>query len=126
MSFKIKFIEDRFGFVSLEPSEKLPTWVHLDAPMFFILRTPSEISVLCPLRFIPKDITYYGPLVGFYIDEILEFSQVGILSSVLEPLKKGGISILAFSSYSTDYIFVREELKHKTFEIIKRYFEVID
>lgn len=39
----------------------------------------------------------------------LDFSLVGILASVVEPLAEAGISIFAVSTFDTDYVLVKEE-----------------
>lgn len=45
---------------------------------------------------------------AFYIDEILDFSQSGILFEILRPLKEECISVLVISAYEIDYIFVNK------------------
>jgi hypothetical protein len=37
------------------------------------------------------------------------FTLTGVLSSVLEPLAKAGISIFAISTFDTDYVMVKSE-----------------
>lgn len=39
---------------------------------------------------------------------ILEFSEVGIISSLAGPLTETGISIFVVSTFETDYLMVRE------------------
>ena len=50
-----------------------------------------------------------GPLVAFEIAGPLDFSTVGVLSGLLEPLAKQGISILALSTYDTDWILIEAQ-----------------
>jgi hypothetical protein len=38
----------------------------------------------------------------------LEFTQVGILASLTQPLAEAGVSIFALSTYDTDYLLVKE------------------
>lgn len=45
---------------------------------------------------------------AFYIDEILDFSQSGILFEILRPFKEECISVLVISAYEIDYIFVNK------------------
>jgi hypothetical protein len=35
-------------------------------------------------------------------------SQIGVLSSIAEPLARNGVGLLAISTYDTDWILVRE------------------
>ncbi len=54
-----------------------------------------------------------------------DFSQVGVLASVLDPLAEAGISIFAVSTYDTDYVLVKasnleqalDALRHAGLEI---------
>ena len=77
--------------------------------------TDSETSVV-----IPEDITGFPSLpagIGrmergfrvFRFAGVLDFSLVGVLSSVLLPLSACGISVFTVSTFDTDYILVRAE-----------------
>jgi hypothetical protein len=44
---------------------------------------------------------------AFTVEGKLEFSAVGVLSAILNPLAKAGISILSISTFDTDYVLVR-------------------
>jgi hypothetical protein len=50
----------------------------------------------------------------------LDFSAVGILNSITQPLAKNGISILAVSTYETDNFLVREEQLGETLKILSK------
>jgi hypothetical protein len=39
----------------------------------------------------------------------LDFSLVGVLSSLLGPLADAGVSVFAVSTFDTDYLLVREK-----------------
>jgi hypothetical protein len=43
------------------------------------------------------------------VEGSLDFSEVGVLASVAEPLAQAGISILTIGTYRTDYILIREQ-----------------
>lgn len=45
---------------------------------------------------------------AFFIDEIFDFTQSGILFNILKPLKEQFISVLVISAYERDYIFVNQ------------------
>lgn len=46
--------------------------------------------------------------LGFKVDANISFDVSGVLLSFLSPLKNADISVLAVSSFDTDYIFVRD------------------
>ncbi len=75
-------------------------------PLASITHTDSETSIVCAYDAVPEGVVAQGPLVGFEIAGPLDFTTVGVLSGLLEPLAKQGISILALSTYDTDWILV--------------------
>jgi uncharacterized protein len=84
-----------------------PRWA-TGAPLVSITRTEHETSVICPTSAIPEDVPgpVKSPLVGVYVDEPLDFSQVGILVGLLMPLADAGIPVLTVSTYDTDWVLI--------------------
>jgi hypothetical protein len=42
------------------------------------------------------------------VEGSLEFDQVGVLASLVEPLAQAGVSVFAISTFSTDYLLVKQ------------------
>ena len=61
-----------------------------------------------------------GPLTAFEIAGPLDFSTVGVLAGLLDPLAKQGISILAMSTFDTDWILVDARHADEAMAIWKR------
>ena len=59
-------------------------------------------------------------LVNWNIQEILDFSLIGILSRISGILAKESISVFAVSTFNTDYIFVKNRNYEKAMEILKQ------
>jgi len=96
------------GFARLPAGEE-PSWDWRTGPLASITYTDSETSVVCAFESVPSGTKVQGPLVAFEIAGPLDFSTVGVLSGLLEPLAKQGISILALSTYDTDWILIGSE-----------------
>lgn len=76
----------------------------------FMSKTDEEISIICDKKLMPKDtIECDYDWKCFKIQGQLDFSLIGILSSILKILADNNISILAVSTYNTDYIFVKKQ-----------------
>jgi hypothetical protein len=88
------------------PTGKEPTWDWRTGPLSSITYTDSETSIVCAFEAVPADVRTQGPLTAYEIAGPLDFSMVGVLSSLLEPLAKQRISILALSTFDTDWILV--------------------
>jgi hypothetical protein len=96
------------AFVRL-PAGEDPDWDWRTGPLSSVTYTDSETSVVCAFGSVPNGARLRGPLVAFEIAGPLDFSTVGVLSGLLEPLARQGISILALSTYDTDWILVGAE-----------------
>lgn len=58
-------------------------------------------------KVIPHAFSTESEWIAFCIDGVLEFSLAGLLNSILSPLARADIGVLVYSSYDTDYIFVK-------------------
>jgi uncharacterized protein len=93
--------------VRLAPGAADPTWA-VGGPLVSITKTQHETSVICPTSSVPEEVPgpVQSPLVGVYVDEELDFSQVGILVGLLKPLADAGIPVLTVSTYDTDWVLI--------------------
>ena len=73
------------GFARL-PSGEEPDWDWRTGPLASITYTDSETSIVCAFDAIPAGTKAQGPLVAFEIAGPLDFSTVGVLSGLLDPL----------------------------------------
>lgn len=77
---------------------------------FFIGRTQDELSLVCPTENAPANtVEREDGWRGFFIQGVLDFSLIGILSKISGVLADAGIGIFAVSTYNTDYILVKAE-----------------
>lgn len=56
-----------------------------------------------------EDADVLGPLRAWSLPGPLPSDAVGVLADVLEPLRRAGISILAYSTHGTDWILVARD-----------------
>ncbi len=79
----------------------------LHAPWAFLARTPDEVSLLLPEGVpAPQGSRSHGPLAGLRVEGPLAFDLVGVLAALSRVLAAAGISVLAWATYDTDYLFV--------------------
>ena len=72
----------------------------------FIGKTEDENSLVCFTRDVPQNVIKRDDgWKVFRIQEILDFSLIGILSRISGILAKESISVFAVSTFNTDYIF---------------------
>ena len=86
----------------------------------FIGKTEDENSLVCFTRDVPQNVIKRDDgWKVFRIQEILDFSLIGILSRISGILAKESISVFAVSTFNTDYIFVKNRNYEKAMEILK-------
>jgi uncharacterized protein len=107
------------GFARLGAGEE-PAWDWRNGPLSSITYTDSETSVVCPFDAVPEGVRVQGPLTAFEIAGPLDFSTVGVLAGLLDPLARQGISILALSTFDTDWILVEAGRADEAMTIWKR------
>ncbi len=116
-SFNITPLPGEYSIVRLGPVEPLPSWV--DCGIFCsITRTPEELSLLVETAAVPHGLEVENGWRGLKLEGPFPFDVVGILAGILTPLAKAGISILAVSTYDTDYVFVKEDKFEETLQVL--------
>ena len=84
--------------------------IDLNKSLYFLSKTQDEISLVCKTEDVPSNTTERDDgWKGFYIDGVLDFSLIGILSKISRILAENKIGIFAVSTYNTDYILVKKE-----------------
>ncbi|HZA92706.1 MAG TPA: ACT domain-containing protein [Gemmatimonadales bacterium] len=74
-----------------------------------LVQAVEEATLVCPLHQAPPEAETDAGWRCFRIMQNFDFGVPGILASVLEPLAKAGIGIFATSTFSTDYVLVKEQ-----------------
>lgn len=125
-ALRLNLLSSVYAICRLEPQARIPDWVDFNGSVsgraggiVSISRTTDELSVLCEQSLIPDGIQSEKDWRCFKVEGPLSFQLTGILSSILGPLAKAEISILAFSTFDTDYVFVKEENLTRTLRIFQ-------
>jgi len=58
---------------------------------------------------LPEEAAARRGLRALRVEGPLAFEEIGILAALLDPLARAGLSILAVSTYQTDYVLVEED-----------------
>jgi uncharacterized protein len=91
-----------------------------------VTRTAEELSITCEESAVPAA-ALGGALPEFKMSRgwralkfegPFDFSEVGVLASVVGPLAEAGVSVFAVSTFDTDYLLVQEEAYARAEEIL--------
>ena len=91
----------------------------IDSTFYSLSKTDDEISLVCLTDEVPSEVkSREDGWRGFYIDGVLDFSLIGILSKISGILADARIGIFAVSTYNTDYILVKDENFQHALEVL--------
>lgn len=84
-----------------------------------LVQAVEETTLVCPLHQAPPEAETDAGWRCFRIMQNFDFAVPGILASVLGPLAKAGIGIFATSTFSTDYVLVKEQDTERAVEALR-------
>lgn len=123
--FSIKILDSKFAICKLNPNSNIPTWIQNKA-FYSVTKTADELSIVCFEECVPKNIMSEKGWKAIVVDDELDFSLIGIISSISTSLSKNGISVFVISTFNTDYILVKEENLKSALAILSENFFVIE
>lgn len=102
----IKKIENDFSVCKVENY----SLVDLTQEYCFIEKTDEENSLVCLTKNVPDNVTKRNDgWKAFRVEEVMDFSLIGVLAEIANLLAENDISIFAISTYNTDYILTKAE-----------------
>jgi uncharacterized protein len=117
-SFNITPLPGEYAVVRLGPVESVPAWSECGV-FCSVTRTPEELSLLVEAAAVPQGMEMESGWRGLKLEGPFPFNAVGILAGILTPLANAGISILAVSTYDTDYVFVKIDQFEETLRVLE-------
>ncbi len=103
----LSLLSDTFAICRLGPEAGIPSWA-LAGDFFSVTRTKEELSLVCPQEMVPEGTHCEKNFRCIKVAGPLDFALIGLLASLTEALAQEEISILAISTFDTDYLLVRE------------------
>ena len=103
----LTILPERLAVCRLDAQAEIPTWA-TRRPFFSVTRTQDELSVICREEDVPAGVQQEKGWRALKVEGPFGFAVVGVLATLAQPLAAAGISILAFCTYDTDYVLVKE------------------
>ena len=119
MNLTLQILADRLAICRLSPSEPVPQRPE-DARLWSVTCTNEETSVVLPEGNVPAQWVAERGWRCLKVVGPLDFDLSGILASLAVPLAEAGVSIFAVSTYSTDYVLLREKDLEKARQVLTR------
>jgi RimJ/RimL family protein N-acetyltransferase len=83
----------------------IPPWA-IAAPLFAVVRTDDELSVVCAAARVPDGVTTSAGWRALKLRGPFALDVVGVLLAVAGPLAAAGVSVLPIGTHDTDYLLV--------------------
>ena len=103
----LSLLSDTYAICRLGPEADIPSWA-LAGDFCSVTRTIEELSLVCLQEVVPEGTRCEKGYRCLKVGGPLDFSLTGILNSLTIPLAEAGISVLAISTFDTDYLLVKE------------------
>lgn len=95
--------------------------IDLKKKFYFIGKTDEELSLVCKTEDTPSlTLERDDGWKGFFIQGVLDFSLIGILSKLSGILAENKIGIFAVSTFNTDYILVKAENFDRAMSVLSK------
>ncbi|OXX82961.1 hypothetical protein AVM15_14385 [Paraclostridium benzoelyticum] len=119
---KLKKIDNlSYSVIKFSSKEPVPNEFSTIRDFKSITYTDEECSIVAPTGSINTDNALSVDDEWFIIKivGVLDFSLVGILTQLANPLAENKISIFALSTYNTDYLLIKEKDKDKAINVLQ-------
>lgn len=121
----LKVLDKRFAVCKLDNKQPIPMWVLKSRDFYSITRTHEEMSIISIEDSVPEGVEKEGGWKALKIEGVLDFSMIGVISSITALLAEKGISVFVMSTYNTDYILVKDEELEKAVEVLSSKYKLV-
>ncbi len=104
----LSVLPETFAVCRMENNTPIPHWATAGS-FFSITRTLDELSVVCPDQSVPKEIRSSDGWKCLKVNGPIDFSAMGVVQSLVQPLAAANISVFVTSTFGTDYVMVKEK-----------------
>jgi len=107
--YTLSLLPHAYAIVRLAPTDAWPAWAREAEGLVVVARTDEELSIVCREAALPADVARAGAWRALRVHGPFPFDTVGVLASLSGALARAQVSVLAVSTYDTDYLLVRAE-----------------
>jgi len=113
----LKILPHRMAVCRFEATAALPDWFD-EIGFYSITRTQEELTLVCREALVAPGTTCESGWRCFGVEGTLDFSEIGIIFTLSQPLAKSGIAVFVISTFDTDYFLVKEKDMVKAIDVL--------
>ena len=129
MTISLLILPDEFGLYQFDRGHQLKAEVLNQLSWYTLSKTTSELSLLCPAQeqcvvaeaASKKELSWRC----FQVNAQMDFSLVGILASIIDPLRDNKVPVFVVSTFDTDYVLVKEDMLEKAIGILNKQKDIV-
>ena len=106
--FQLSLLPEKYSIVGLSPRDGVPSWA-TQGHFFSVTRTNDELSVIVEETLVPPGVQSQSGWRVIKVHGPFMLSEVGVFAALAGPLAASRISLLAVSTFDTDYLLVASE-----------------
>jgi hypothetical protein len=111
-TLELSLLPETFAICRLAPEAAVPEWA-TQGEFFSITRSSDELSIIAERALVPDRLRTNASWRVMKLHGPFDFSEVGVLASLLEPLAAAGVSVFTISTFDTDYLLVQSSQLHE-------------
>jgi hypothetical protein len=116
-ALNLEVVPGTFAVTKLAPGSSAPDWARRGA-FTSVTQTTAELSIVCPEEDVPAGLRSERGWKCVRVAGQLDFSTLGVLASLVNPLAQAGIAVFVISTFDTDYLFVNAENFEQTVQAL--------
>jgi uncharacterized protein len=116
--FDLSVLPGSFTIVRLAADAPVPGWATRRG-FFSVTRTGDELSVVCLANQVPAGFASETGWRALKVKGPFALSEIGVLAALAAPLAEVKVSLLAISTFDTDYLLVGERQLHAAVTALK-------
>ena len=113
-------VKGAYAICRLEADTPLAAWLS-GGPFLSVTRTSDELSIVCDENAVPQGVRCERGWRCLRGAGTLDFSLVGIVASMVNPLAHAGIGVFVVSTFDTDYLLLKEENLGTALKVLLRH-----
>jgi hypothetical protein len=104
----LKILPNRLAVCRLNADAPLPDWID-ESDFSSVTRTQAELTIVCDQELVAAGTTSETGWRCIKVEGPLDFSEIGIVLSLTQPLAESAVSVFLISTFDTDYLMVKEK-----------------
>ena len=116
----LRVLDDRLSVCKLPPGSPWPV-PEAGSRFWSVTRTDSELSIVCPEDEAPtgEHVRVEPDWRALEVAGPLDFSMVGVMAGLTQPLADVDVSVFVVSTYDTDYVLVHAAALERAVEALR-------